>query len=170
MTHVLETTRLILRKPAETDLTTLAPFYADERASFVGGPQNTEQTWRTMAGILGHWDMRGYGFMSVDLKDTGETIGMVGPWFPYGWPEPELGWMMFDGFEGKGYAAEAALGCREYAYGTLGWTTAISLIAPNNTRSIALATRLGATYETDFTHDRVGTVGIYRHPAKETVQ
>ena len=41
---------------------------------------------------------------------------------------------------------ETALAARAFAYETLGWTTAISLIAPDNGPSKRLAERLGATY------------------------
>ena len=67
--------------------------------------------------------------------------------------------------EGRGIAFEAALVARRYAYETLGWSTAISLIAPSNARSAALAERLGAAYERDFDHVRYGRAAIYRHPS-----
>ncbi|MEO1689867.1 MAG: GNAT family N-acetyltransferase, partial [Pseudomonadota bacterium] len=41
----------------------------------------------------------------------------------------------------------------------------ISLIDPENARSIALAERLGARHDGDFTHDEHGFMRLYRHPA-----
>ena len=41
-------------------------------------------------------------------------------------------------------AAEAARAVLAHVFGTLGWTTAVSYISPQNARSIALAERLGA--------------------------
>ena len=68
-------------------------------------------------------------------------LGLVGLWFPEGWHEPEIGWILFEGAEGRGIAREAAEAARAHAYGTLGWTTAVSVIHPGNARSIALADR-----------------------------
>ena len=69
--------------------------------------------------------------------------------------------------EGRGIAREAALASRRYAYDTLGWTTAISLISHDNLRSQALAERLGAVREDDYEHPSYGSMRIYRHPGPE---
>jgi RimJ/RimL family protein N-acetyltransferase len=66
--------------------------------------------------------------------------------------------------KGRGVAQETALAARDYAYDTLGWTTAISLIAADNTRSRALAERLGATRDGGFAHERFGQMQVWRHP------
>ena len=92
---------------------------------------------------------------------------MVGLFYPEGWPEPEIAWTVFDGAEGRGIAFESATAARDHAYTALGWTTAVSLIAPDNPRSIALARRLGAVHDGDYPHPDHGTLQIYRHPAPE---
>lgn len=165
----LETERLILRGFKESDIAAEAEFYASDRSEYVGGPMTAAQTWRSVAGMIGHWSLRGFGFFAVELKETGAYCGHVGPWCPADWPEPEIGWSMMNGFEGRGIAHEAALATRRWAYETLGWKTAISLIAAGNARSIALARKLGAVYESDFEHERYGTVPIYRHPDASVV-
>ncbi|MEM9138761.1 MAG: GNAT family N-acetyltransferase, partial [Pseudomonadota bacterium] len=99
----------------------------------------------------------------------GRYVGRVGLWFPDGWPEPEIGWSLTAEGEGRGIAHEAALAARAYAYDTLGWTTAISLISPDNVRSIALAERMGCTREPDFEHAEYGTMGVWRHPGPEAL-
>ena len=163
----LETERLILRAPAEKDFEAEAAFYESDASQFVGGPMRPDQTWRALSCVIGHWALRGYGFWALESKDTGEFLGRVGLWNPNAWPEPEIGWMLLENVQGKGYATEAALAARDYAYGTLGWTTAISLIDPNNAPSQAVATRLGATYETTYEHPQFGTMYIWRHPSAE---
>lgn len=161
----LTTPRLTLRAPGAQDFDAFADFYASPRASFVGGPLSREQSWRMLAMEIGHWTLRGYGRWTVALKDTGEPVGMVGPFCPEGWPEPEIGWDLYNGFEGHGYATEAARAAREYAYDILGWPTAISLVKPGNDRSAAVALRLGATPDGSFTHERHGVMQVWRHPA-----
>jgi RimJ/RimL family protein N-acetyltransferase len=167
---VIETERLILREPRESDVAHEAVFYASERSKFVGGPMSLEEVWRAYATIVGHWVWRGYGFWAIEDKSTNAYLGHVGLWYPEGWPEREIGWSLTGNAEGKGYAHEAAIRVRKYAYETLAWDTAISLIDPENTRSIALANRLGAKYEYDFSHERHGLMGVYRHPAPEALQ
>lgn len=160
----IETARLVLRDYRETDFDDFAAFYRTERSRFIGGPLSRELAWRGMATHLGHWALRGYGFWAVEEKAGGQFCGHVGLWFPEGWPEPEVGWVMMGHAEGRGIAQEAALAARAHAYGTLGWPTAISAIDPGNLRSIRLAARLDCVYETDFTHVRLGPMQVWRHP------
>ncbi|MEL7027000.1 MAG: GNAT family N-acetyltransferase [Pseudomonadota bacterium] len=163
----LETERLIMRAPRLDDVEAWAAFYASERSSFVGGPMTRELTWRALASELGHWAMNGFGRWALEEKSTGDVVGVVGLWHPEGFPENELGWDLFDGATGKGYATEAGRAARAYAYDTLGWTTLISLIAEGNTGSEGVARRLGAAPDAPFTHERYGTMMMWRHPAPD---
>jgi RimJ/RimL family protein N-acetyltransferase len=91
---------------------------------------------------------------------------MTGPWFPEGWPEQEIGWSLWSAeAEGRGFALEAAQAARGYAYGDLGWPTAVSYIRPENRRSIALAQRLGAVLDPDAATPDDSDDLVYRHPA-----
>lgn len=167
MIPTLTTDRLTLRGPDARDIPLLRSFYASDRSAFVGGPKNADDAWRQLATEIGHWTLRGYGRWIAEAGGT--QVGLVGLWNPEGWPEPEIGWDLFEGAEGKGYATEAAQAARDYAYGTLGWATAISLVAPGNDASARVAQRLGAKMERAFTHARFGPLHIYRHPAPEDV-
>ncbi|MDF1718579.1 MAG: GNAT family N-acetyltransferase [Antarcticimicrobium sp.] len=161
----LETERLILRAPGPQDFGPFAAFYASPRADFVGGPLNAEGSWRMLAMEIGHWTLKGFGRWTVTAKGDDTAIGMVGLFEPEGWPEAEIGWDLFNGHEGKGYATEAGRAARSYAYDVLGWQTAISLVKPANTGSARVAARLGARHEGDFTHERHGFMQVWRHPA-----
>ena len=161
----LSTPRLTLRAPGAADYPAFAAFYASDRARFVGGPLGAEAAWRMLAMEIGHWQLRGYGRWMVDDRESRRTVGMVGLFCPEGWPEPEIGWDLFEGFEGKGYATEAGHAARDYAYDVLGWATAVSLVKPDNTASAAVCRRLGAVKEADFVHERHGRMQVWRHPA-----
>ena len=163
MIPTLETERLVLRAMKAEDFEPFAAFYATEAARFVGGPEDRIATWRRMAAYAGSWTLRGYGKFVVEEKQTGRPAGMAGPWFPEDWPEPELSWTFLPEFQGRGYATEAAARSLAFAYDELGWTTAISAIAPGNHRSIRLAERLGAHREGSTEVDSVGALDIYRH-------
>ncbi|SEQ13352.1 GNAT family N-acetyltransferase [Thalassovita taeanensis] len=160
----VETDRLILRAPRASDLDTMADFYADDRSRFVGGPKTRHETWRSLIGMIGHWAIFGYGFWVIEDKATGHPFGGVGIINHEGWDEPELGWHLYAGAEGKGIGHEAALAARDHAARHFGIPAPISYIDPANTRSLALAKRLGATFERDG--DVMGTpCHIFRHPA-----
>ena len=100
--------------------------------------------------VLGHWDLLGYGMFSVVPKHDREPVALVGLLRPEGWPEGEIAWnILMPAAEGQGFAAEAARAARGHAFGTLGWSTAVSYIGPDNDRSIALAQYLGAAEDPD---------------------
>ena len=86
--------------------------------------------------------------------------------FHDGWDAPELAWHLFDGFEGHGYAFEAALAARADYHARISDQPLISYIAVANTRSEALVQRLGAAREVTRSDDK-GDYHIYRHPAPE---
>lgn len=167
MIPMLTTSRLTLRGPDARDIGHLRDFYASDRSKFVGGPKAADDAWRQLATEIGHWTLCGYGRWIVEAD--GDQVGLIGLWNPEGWPEPEIGWDLFDGAEGKGYATEAANAARDYAYGTLGWSTAISLVEPGNDGSANVAKRLGATLESETNHPKFGPLHIYRHPAPEAL-
>ena len=164
----VETERLRLRAAKWSDFDAYADFRASPRSKGVGGPYSREQTVDHLAELIGHWHLRGFGRWVVADKSTDAPLGVVGLYHPEAWPEPEVAWTLFDAAEGKGIAFEAAAASRAYAYDTLGWTTAISCIYPDNPRSIALAERLGATREGTFDHPSLGQLGIWRHPGPAT--
>ena len=158
-----ETPHLILREPRISDFEAAAAFAASDRARFVGGPMGRGEAWRSFAAGAGHWALKGFGMWLVEERATCAVVGRIGLLYPEGWPEIELGWHVYDGFEGKGYAYEAAMAARNYAYDVMGLPPMISFIDPDNTRSRRLAERMGATVEREG--EVLGTLClVYRHP------
>lgn len=163
-TKIAQTDRLILRRPLPQDLDATIAYYATPRSAMTGGPLDAPTAWRGFAAGLGHWQIHGFGMCSLIEKASGHHIGSVGIWYPGGWPEPELGWTLFEGAEGKGYATEAALVMRAHAAQAWGLSHLISIIAIGNERSEAVATRLGAVYESDWISPTGREARIFRHP------
>ncbi|HLT92582.1 MAG TPA: GNAT family N-acetyltransferase [Woeseiaceae bacterium] len=146
---MIETEHLLLRRvDPERDFEPWARAMADERVvrGLGTAPMGRALAWRHMASIVGHWAIRGYGFFSVEEKASGAWVGRVGPWFPEGWPAPEIGWTLAPEHWGKGYATEAARAALDYAFRTLGWSSVVHVMLPDNARSIAVAERLGSTF------------------------
>jgi RimJ/RimL family protein N-acetyltransferase len=158
----IESDRLILRSFTEPDFESMVRFYASPISKFYGGPCDRQDAWRKFAAYPGHWILRGYGPWALEVKETGEFVGLCGPWFPDGWIEPEITWALVPEHHGRGYATEAAARALRAAYEDHGWTTAISVIAVENAASAAVAVRLGATLESEVMY-RYGAGHVYRH-------
>ncbi|MEJ6404005.1 GNAT family N-acetyltransferase [Yoonia sp. 2307UL14-13] len=167
MIPVLHTEHLTMRAPRWDDFEAYAAFRGSDRAKLLGGPFTRAQAFNQLAEIIGHWTLRGYGRWMVADHKTDEPLGIVGLYYPEDWPEPEIAWSVFENAEGRGVAYEAALAARDYAYNTLGWTTAISLIEPANERSVALGRRMGCTDGETYQHETLGLMHIWRHPSPE---
>lgn len=165
-TPTLTTQRLTLRPPVESDFPALAAFLASPRTVHIGGPVTDEwEQWRIFLAGAGHWALKGYGFFTTLLGDT--PIGRVGLVNHVMWPEPEIGWQIFDGHEGKGYVTEAARAVLHWAYTEKRMGPLISHIHPDNAGSRAVARRLGAIHESD-TLLLGDPAEIWRHPIPET--
>jgi len=163
----LTTQRLTLRGPAKDDL---APYtdliVTSPRMAVLGGNDSATDAWRGFIAGIGHWHMRGYGFFTVVETISGMPVGRCGILDHVGWPEPELAYHMFDNGEAKGFAFESAVAVRQWAGVTLGLGPLISIISPENARSIALARRLGAVEESQKSHDGEPAI-IFRHLAHD---
>ena len=145
----IETERLILREiDMERDFEPWAAAHADEETvRYLGGKVlSRAQVWRFMAGVIGHWQIRGYGFFSAEDRKTGEWVGHVGPWYPEGWPGREIGWTIARKHWGKGFATEAALACLDLVFNTLQWDRVIHVIVPGNAASVAVARKIGSEF------------------------
>ncbi len=157
----LVTNALILRGPQKSDLPAFTQFLGSERMESLGWAGTEGDAWRGFIAGIGHWHWHGYGFFILEDAATGNPVGRVGILNHIEWPEPELAWHMFDDFEGKSLCYEGAIAVRAWA-GSFGLSPLISMIAPHNARSLALATRLGAVEEARKNHDGDEAV-IMRH-------
>lgn len=163
---ILETERLILRGPEAKDCEGFVDYFTSERSRYTGGRLNRREAWRLFGTEIGHWALRGFGMWSVTERGADDCVGMVGCWMPEGWPETELGWILWPDAEGRGIGYEAAIAARSCAYCQFGWTTAVSYIAFDNARSVALAERLGAKRdETAAFPKEDQPCLVYRHPS-----
>ena len=159
----LDTERLVLRALSQADFEPLAAFFASDEARFVGGPMDRVAAWRHVAASAGSWVLRGFGEFAVEDKASGRLAGLVGPWFPEGWPEKEIGWIVLPEFQQRGFGFEAAARTIRFAYEELGWKTAISCIAVDNHASASLAEKLGASCGGEMEFKPYGKFPFYRH-------
>lgn len=160
----LRTTRLILRPMREADFPAYLELMASPRSRYMGGPYDEAGAWGAFCHLIACWTLYGHGGLMIELLATGETVGVVeingGPLYP----EREIGWLLYDGFEGHGYVTEAATALRDWAFGALGVESLVSYFHPENHRSMAVAQRLGAVRD-DAAQRQPGDPDdvVYRH-------
>ena len=164
---MIETDRLLLRRPVSRDAEAVAAAMADEEVMrFIGlGTTSTfEESRAHVEWMQRAWAADGFGAFVVVRTSDGATLGHVGlfAWDPTSWrpgirreigddAEIELGWMLSREAWGLGYASEAAAAVRDWALGELRPRRLISLIHPENIRSARVATKIGEHVETAVT-------------------
>lgn len=158
----LRTPRLVLRPLRAEDFEPYGQFLATERSRFMGGPYGGWAAWGMFCHEIACWDMFGHGGLLIERLSDGAGMGVVevndGPLFP----EKELGWMLYEGFEGQGYATEAATALRDWAFGEAGLKTLVSYFDPDNHRSMAVSKRLGGVLDVDAPRQDAEDI-VYRY-------
>ena len=144
MIPTLTTPRLILRPPVIADYPAYAGFLATPRSIHMGGPFTGWAAWGMFCHDVACWHLFGHGALMIDRRDTGQCIGQVGINHGPLFPEKELGWFLYEGHEGQGYATEAAAAMRDWAFSAGRLPTLVSYVDEANHASAAVAERLGA--------------------------
>ena len=150
----LETARLRLTALTERHFDDYAAMLADPASTrYIGDGQPLDRTnaWRSLAMLLGHWQLRGYGMWALELQASGEFIGRAGLFQPEGWPDLELGWMLKPEHRHHGYATEAGAAVLDFAWNRLHAPRVISLVRVGNEASDRVAERLGGEHIEDRT-------------------
>ncbi len=151
----IHTERLVLRAFTADDFEPFCEIVSDpEVVRYIddGSPIDREQCWRGIALFIGHWTLRGYGWWAAEERATGRFLGRIGLYNPEGWPGIELGWMLRRDVWNRGLATEGALAALDFAFDVAGADHVISLIDPDNGRSIRVAEKLGERYERQLQH------------------
>lgn len=140
---LIETERLLLRELVMGDLDEFVALHRDpEVVRFVRALDRAQAQERVQANQR-EWLERGHGMFVVIDRDSGRLIGRVGLKY---WPqfgETEAGWLLGRDAWGHGYATEAGRACVDWGFAALPVTYLTAMIAPENTRSIRVAQRLG---------------------------
>ena len=131
----LLTERLRLRSFRGSDVDDYAAMNADPEvqrhmAGGAAGPWDRGRSWRHMAFIVGHWQLKGCGPWAVELKRDGTFVGTVGFYEPDGWPGFELAGCLARRWWGNGYATEAARAALDQAFTVWKRDRVISLVNP----------------------------------------
>jgi RimJ/RimL family protein N-acetyltransferase len=146
----VETDRLVLRRFEHADRGAFSAIWTDPAVRAALDPTGAfdpANAPERLAHHLGHWREHGFGLWAIEDRAGGEPLGWAGATHPTFVPdlaqEVEIGWTLRRAFWGRGLATEAADAAVDAAFTHLELERVVSLIAPDNRRSIAVAERLG---------------------------
>ena len=145
----LETQRLLLRELEEGDLPGLRAILQDAETMYAYEHAFSEaEAHAWLQNQLDRYAKYGFGLWAVILKATGELIGQCGLTMQnadeFG-EVVEVGYIFRRDFWHRGYASEAAIACRDYAFEKLGVPEVYSIIRVGNAASENVARRNGMT-------------------------
>jgi RimJ/RimL family protein N-acetyltransferase len=134
---------------------------------FLGSYSRSEALDRLAAMEQG-WAERGYGRCAVELRTTGEFIGVSGLRYWESFDEVEIGWIFRPDHWGHGYATETASAWLDWGFRNLPDPYFTAMIRPANLRSIRVAERLGFhRLRDDVLFGRPTTVWALSRPADQ---
>jgi len=143
---ILETERLHLRALCQDDFGALCAILQDPEVMYAyehAFSDQEVQIW--LDNQLRRYRQDGFGLWAVELRQTGEMIGQCGltlqDW--NGRQVLEVGYLFRRDAWGRGYATEAAVACRNYAFETLNAPEVFSIIRDSNLPSRRVAERNG---------------------------
>jgi RimJ/RimL family protein N-acetyltransferase len=159
--QTLQTPRLLLRAWRDADLLPFAQLGADPEVMQYFPARLTASESDEFAGqIRQRINQYGWGFWALELRETGEFIGMAGLNIPRValpfMPCVEIGWRLARRYWQQGLAFEAASATLDFGFSELQLDEIVSFTALGNQRSQALMQRLGMVLD---------TAGEFDHPA-----
>lgn len=132
------------------DLDDMAALLGDpEVMRFYPRPKTRDEARDWIAWNQDLYRKHGFGLWFVTLRDEGDFVGDCGLTFQMVDQkiEVEVGYHVRPDMQGKGYATEAALACRDFARDQLGLRRLIAIIHPLNRASQRVAEKLGMHVE-----------------------
>ncbi len=150
---ILETKRLILRKMVEMDFPSLCKILQDDDVMYAyEGRFKDDEVQNWLDKQLRNYKEYGFGLWAVILKETGIMIGQCGITMQdySGSRVMEVGYLFQKKYWHCGYASEAAIACKEYAFNKLNAKEVYSIIRDTNIPSQNVAKRNGMTRIDEF--------------------
>jgi len=146
MKIILETDRLYLREFVENDFIDLCEILQDKNVMYAYEHSFSEEEVKNWYNKnIERYNENGFGLWAVIHKETKEFLGQCGLTIQdlNGEKYLEIGYLFKKKHWHKGYAVEAALGCKNYAFENLNANKIYSIIRENNIPSQNVAKRIG---------------------------
>ena len=164
LTPVLSSERIILRGWQNSDFHPYTTLVSDPvMMRFIGGGAiSYKEARKEFDGMREQWIDRKIGIFVIADKTSDELLGFTGLFESPLIDEPELSWSLSAKNHGKGYASEAAVLARNWAFREHNIGPLMSLVHPDNISSKRVAERLGASVESHSTWMGQPRL-VYRH-------
>jgi RimJ/RimL family protein N-acetyltransferase len=165
---ILETQRLCLREQVLDDQQELMKVLSDpESMKFYPHPFSEEEVKRWIQWNLENYKKFSHGLWAVILKDGERLIGDCGITMQAIGDEilPEIGFHIIKEYCNRGYATEAALACKAYAFQVLHYPKIYSYTSVKNLPSQKVAEKIGMHIERYF--EKNGTRQVVRVAIRE---
>lgn len=147
----VHTERLYLRRITDDDADELLRLFGDPVATrFLHGTRDREEVLEWIGEVNMRYRRDGFSFYACIEKARHVLVGYCGLVLQKdvdGRDEKEVGYGLIRKYWSRGYAAEAAVACRDYGFETLGFDRVISLVRPENHASGKVARRNGMVVE-----------------------
>jgi len=158
--YIFKSKRLGFRNWKETDLTEFAKINADlEVMEHFPKPLTEKETAAFIDRLKNHYTKYGFNYFATEILDSGELIGFIGLAFQEYksdfTPAVDLGWRLKKSAWGKGFAAEGAKKCLEYAFEELNLEKVISTCTEKNSRSENVMKKIGMVKIGEFKHPKL---------------
>ena len=147
MIKMIETKRLIIREMVQHDYDALCKILCDEEVMRTAYENafSLEEAQNWLNRHFKRYAEYGFGLWAVVLKETNEMIGQCGLTLQ-GWRDKEvleIGYLFQKAYWNKGYATEAAIACKEYAFKVLNASSVYSIVRDTNIAAQNVAVRNG---------------------------
>ncbi len=143
---ILSTDRLILREITLNDYDDLCEILQDKKTMYAYEHAfSKEEVEQWLNNQLSRYNKYGFGLWAVVLKSTGKMIGNIGLTYQKFEDSDilEIGYLLNRNYWHNGYASEATIACKNYAFEVLKVDKVYSIIRENNLLSQAVAKRNG---------------------------
>ena len=140
----LETKRLLLRELKQDDFDDICKLLQDPIVMYAyEGVFSKKEVQEWLDKQLRRYQNDGFGLWGMIEKGSGELIGQCGLTYQElnGQQVPEIGYLLRVEYWHKGYATEAAIACKEYAFNILNFDKVYSIIRDTNIPSQKVALR-----------------------------
>ncbi len=153
MQKVMETERQYLRELFMEDAPELMKVLSDpESMQFYPHPFSKDEVEKWIQWNIENYRKYKHGLWAVILKDGDAFLGDCGITMqPIGGETvPEIGFHIIKEYCNKGYASEAALACKEYAFKILRYSEVFSYTTERNIPSQRVAEKIGMRFYKSF--------------------
>ncbi|MDR1249221.1 MAG: GNAT family N-acetyltransferase [Treponema sp.] len=146
MKKIIETDRTFFREMDANDFDDLCKILQNIDVMYAYEHSFTEEeVWNWLNKNIERYNKNGHGLWAVIQKETNIFLGQCGLTIQEtdGKEYLEIGYLFKKDYWHKGYAAESAIECKEYAFKILNSKNVYSIIRRNNIASQKVAERVG---------------------------